>query len=370
MRFLHVVRESLLKTLSNIVGIVERRNTMPILSNIMICKDKGNKVAFITTDIEVQMTTYANCGFGESEASTTVSARKFLDILKALPDMSSVNVDLHDNKLYIESSKSRFNLQTINSDEFPVMSCPNTWEISISLSQRDLKNLFNMVYFSMAQQDIRYYLNGMLLVFKDNCIVAVSTDGHRLAYNSTIANEFRVCKEVIVPRKTILEMQRLLQDSDDVICIDVSDTQIKFCFRDIEFISKLVEGKFPDFRKVIPINYPISFSISREIFQGSLQRVAILTNDKFKGVRFHFDVDNLKISSSNTDHEEAQEELEIEYKGNVFDVGFNVNYLLDVISNLKSDNLIWSITPDSNASVLITVPDNPNFKYVVMPMRI
>ncbi|AGF48034.1 DNA polymerase III subunit beta [Candidatus Kinetoplastibacterium oncopeltii TCC290E] len=370
MKFLHVVRESLLKTLSNIVGIVERRNTMPILSNLMIRKDKGNKVAFITTDIEVQMTTYANCGSGESEVSTTVSARKFLDILKALPDMSNINVELHDNKIYIESSKSRFNLQTINSEEFPVMSCPDTWDISVRLSQRDLKSLFSMVYFSMAQQDIRYYLNGMLLVFKDNCIFAVSTDGHRLSYNSIEANEFEGCKEVIVPRKTILELQRLLQDSDDIICIDVSSSQIKFCFRDIEFISKLVEGKFPDFRKVIPNNYPISFPINREYFQGSLQRVAIITNDKFKGVRFHFETNNLKVSSSNTDHEEAQEDLEIDYRGNDFDVGFNVNYLLDVISNLKSENLIWSITPDSNASVLITVPDDPNFKYVVMPMRI
>ncbi|AFZ83029.1 DNA polymerase III subunit beta [Candidatus Kinetoplastidibacterium crithidiae] len=369
MKFLQTNRENLIKTLSNIVGVVERRNTMPILSNVLI-KKSSNKLSFITTDIDVQMTTYADFGVPSDDISTTVGARKLLEILKALPEMSQVIIEIFPGKINVLSEKSRFTLQSLDANDFPVMYSDDSWDVFVKMSQIELKSLFNMVYFSMAQQDIRYYLNGMLLVFDNGKISAVATDGHRLSYNSVLTNSFKGYKEVIIPRKTVLEIQRLLQENDDEISVAVSGMQIKFCFRDIEFISKLVEGKFPDFVKVIPQDYTRHFTIDRDLFHGSLQRAAILTNDKFKGIRFQFALNSFKISSSNSEHEEAHEELDIDYKHEPFDVGFNVSYLLDVISNIKSDSLILSVNPDSNSSILITLPGNDSFKYVVMPMRI
>jgi len=225
------------------------------------------------------------------------------------------------------------------------------------------------VHFAMAQQDIRYYLNGMLLVVEGNQLIAVATDGHRLAFSSTEIEGNYPKQDVIVPRKTVLELQRLLEDIDDPLKIDIAASQIKFTFGPVELISKLVEGKFPDFQRVIPKGYKNHFLIGREELQRSLQRAAILTTDKFKGVRWQIEPGVLKINSSNADQEEASEELEIAYDGDAVDIGFNVTYLLDVLSNTKADMLTISVG-DANSSALITIPDNDHFKYVVMPMRI
>ena len=214
------------------------------------------------------------------------------------------------------------------------------------------------------------YLNGMLLVFEPGRVRAVATDGHRLAHCSTEADGISERHEVIVPRKTVLEMQRLLEDSDEPVSIDVAPGQIRFRFGDVELVSKLVEGKFPDFTRVIPTNYTRHFLVGREALQGSLQRAAILTTDKFKGVRLQLAQNQMKISSSNAEQEEAQEEIDIDYGHEPLDVGFNVGYLLDVLSNVKVDNIQWSVMPDANASALITLPEDDQFKYVVMPMRI
>jgi len=222
----------------------------------------------------------------------------------------------------------------------------------------------------MAQQDIRYYLNGLLFVFEPGFVRAVATDGHRLAHSGTAVEGIEGKQDVIVPRKTILEMQRLLSDTDEPVSIDVATGQIRFRFGDVELVSKLVEGKFPDFTRVIPNNYTRHFSIDREALQGSLQRAAILTTDKLKGVRLQLSNNLLKISSSNAEQEEAQEELDIDYGHEPLDVGFNVSYLLDVLANVKTETIKWSVQPDVNASALITCPDDDQFKYVVMPMRI
>jgi DNA polymerase-3 subunit beta len=226
-----------------------------------------------------------------------------------------------------------------------------------------------MAHFAMAQQDIRYYLNGMLLVVDGNQLMAVATDGHRLAYSSMTTEHDFPRQEVIIPRKTILELQRLLEDIDDPLKIELASSQVKFTFGQVELVSKLVEGKFPDFQRVIPKGYKNSFTIGRDELQRSLQRVAILTSDKFKGVRCLIEPGQLKIMSTNADQEEAQEELEIAYDGDSVDIGFNVTYLLDVLANLKVDFLQVSLG-DSNSSALITIPENEQFKYVVMPMRI
>jgi DNA polymerase-3 subunit beta len=369
MQLVQTTRDALLKPLATVAGIVERRHTLPILANILLRKE-GNNVAFIATDLEVQITTHADFGVGKENEAITVAARKLLDILKALPDVGDVKLGLASNKLSIQSGKSRFNLQTLAATEFPTVAQPEQWDVSLQLPQKTLRHLLNMVHFAMAQQDIRYYLNGMLLVFEAGHVRAVATDGHRLAHCATAAEGITQRHEVIVPRKTVLEMQRLLDDSDAPVTIDVAPGQIRFRFGEVELVSKLVEGKFPDFTRVIPSNYTRHFQINREALQGSLQRAAILTTDKFKGVRLQL-VDHLmKISSSNAEQEEAQEEIDIDYSFEPLDVGFNVSYLLDVLSNIKTENITWSVMPDANASALITLTEDDQFKYVVMPMRI
>ncbi|TAL76170.1 MAG: DNA polymerase III subunit beta [Burkholderiaceae bacterium] len=369
MQLVQTTRDALLKPLSTVAGIVERRNTLPILANILLRKE-GNDIAFIATDLEVQITTHADCGVGKTSESTTVAARKLLDILRALPESDEVTLGLASGKLSVQSGKSRFALQTLEAGEFPTLSIPEKWDVSLSLPQKMLKHLFNMVHFAMAQQDIRYYLNGLLFVFEPGFVRAVATDGHRLAHSGVAVEGITEKHDVIVPRKTVLEMQRLLADSDDPVNIDVAPGQIRFRFGDVELVSKLVEGKFPDFTRVIPSNYTRHFSINREALQGSLQRAAILTTDKLKGVRIQLSDHLLKISSTNAEQEEAQEELDIDYGHEPLDVGFNVSYLLDVLANVKAETVKWSVQPDVNASALITSPDDDQFKYVVMPMRI
>ena len=369
MQLVQATRDALLKPLSTVAGIVERRNTLPILANILLRKE-GNGVAFIATDLEVQITTHAEFGVGDDNESTTVAARKLVDILRALPDTGDVKLGLASSKLSVQAGKSRFALQTLPASEYPTLAQPEKWDVSFSLTQKTLKHLFNMVHFAMAQQDIRYYLNGLLFVFEPGFVRAVATDGHRLAHSGTAVEGITEKHDVIVPRKTVLEMQRLLGDTDEPVSIDVATGQIRFRFDDVELVSKLVEGKFPDFTRVIPSNYTRHFSVNRETLQGSLQRAAILTTDKLKGVRLQLSDNQLKISSTNAEQEEAQEEIDIDYAHEPLDVGFNVSYLLDVLANVKTETIQWSVQPDVNASALITSPEDDQFKYVVMPMRI
>jgi len=370
MHLVQTTRDALLKPLSTVAGIVERRNTMPILANILVRK-AGDAVSFVATDLEVQITTHARFGVGDSEEATTVAARKLLDILRALPDSGDVRLGLTGSKLSVHAGKSRFSLQTLDASEYPVLAQPETWNVSFTLAQKTLRHLFNSVHFAMAQQDIRYYLNGLLFVFEPALVRAVATDGHRLAHAAT-ATDAAITErhDVIVPRKTVLEIQRLLGDSDDPVQIDVAAGQIRFRFGEVELISKLVEGKFPDFTRVIPTNYASHVMLPREVLQGSLQRAAILTSEKLKGVRLQLAQNLLKISSTNAEQEEAQEEIDVDYTDAALDTGFNVSYLLDVLGNVKTDQVRCAVQPDANASMLITLPDDEHFKYVVMPLRI
>ncbi|MGE8369415.1 MULTISPECIES: DNA polymerase III subunit beta [Cupriavidus] len=374
MQLVKTSRDNLLRPLQIVSGIVERRHTLPILANLLIRKS-GSNVSFLSTDIEIQITTHAECGVGSDNVATTVAARKLLDILRAMPD-GEVALSLNDKRMTVQSGKSRFALQTLAAEEFPTVAEASEFGASVSLPQKTFKHLLAMVHFAMAQQDIRYYLNGMLLVVDGKKVMAVATDGHRLAYCGVeLDTEAKSSEgapsrqEVIIPRKTILELQRLLEDNDDPVQVQLAANQVKFTFANIELISKLVEGKFPDFQRVIPKGYKNAFAIDRVKLQQALQRTAILTTDKFKGVRCILDTHVLKISSTNADQEEAQEELELDYSGDALDIGFNVTYLLDVLANLKSEQVQVSLG-DSNSSALITVPEDDNFKYVVMPMRI
>ncbi|MEK9775148.1 MAG: DNA polymerase III subunit beta [Quisquiliibacterium sp.] len=369
MQFIKASRDAILKPLSTVAGIVERRHTLPILANVMLSKS-GSSVSFLATDVEIQIQTTADLGAGTEETATTVSARKLIDILRALPDGPEVSISVTNKKATIQSGKSRFALQTLGAEEFPTVNVNEQFSASFSMPQKQLRHLFQMVHFAMAQQDIRYYLNGLLLVTDGNIIRVVATDGHRLAYcEAEIQGDLLARNEVIIPRKTVLELQRLLSDSDDPVLIDVATNQVRFRFGDVEMVSKLVEGKFPDYQRVIPTGYTKAMTVSREGLAASLARASILTSDKFRGVRLTLGPGSLKIQTSNAEQEEAVEEIEVAYDGDPIEIGFNVGYLQDVLGNLKTEGVQIEFG-DSNTSALLTVPQDASFRYVVMPMRI
>ncbi len=367
-------RDALLKPLQTVTGIVERRHTLPILSNVLLTKE-GAEVAFCSTDIEMQIKTHAEMGAGSDNAATTVAARKLLDILRALPEQE-ITVSLASKKLVVSQGKSKFSLQTLAAEEFPTVTPAEAYPAKVVLTQKALKHLLHLVHFAMAQQDIRYYLNGLLLVIDRESLKAVSTDGHRLAFSAVKAGDEGVQidiagdrQEVIIPRKAVLELQRLLSETDDQVVIEFAANQARFTFNQIELLSKLIEGKFPDYQRVIPTGHTKIVSLDRELFLAALQRAAILTTDKFKGVRLTLSSGSLRVSSTNAEQEEASEELEVGYQGDPVDIGFNVQYLLDVLANLKNKTIHVALQ-DPNASALITASEDSEFKYVVMPMRI
>ncbi len=362
------VKETLLKPLQTVIGIVERKQTMPILSNILLEKN-ANRIRFTSTDLEIQMTTTMDIEdqTGSVEA-ITVGGKKLQEILRILPDQSKVTVDVQENKIQIRSNKSRFNLQTLPASDFPVLKKQLENANKIRLKQAALKKLLESVHFAMAQQDVRYYLNGVLFVIENNKLIAVATDGHRLAYNAILFDGNLERMEVIVPRKAIIELSKLLDEGDEEIEIEFSTLQLKAIFSDIEMYTKLIEGKFPDYKRVIP-SYTNHLIINRIVVQQALQRAAILSNEKFRGVRFVLTEKNLCIISSNSEQEEAQIEIETDYHGEAIDIGFNVNYLLDGLNSIKGETAIFSFG-DPNSSILITSPEDIEFRYVVMPMRI
>lgn len=367
MQLVKTERDQLLRPLQTVTGIVERRHTLPILANLLI-KKEGERLSFLSTDLELQITTRADIASGSEDAATTVAARKLLDILRTLP-FGEAALSLNDKKLTVQCGRSRFALQTLPADDFPTLALAADYGPKLSLKQRDFKHLLGLVHFAMAQQDVRYYLNGMLLLIDQQMLTAVATDGHRLALASCALEGEHPRQEVIVPRKAILELQRLLEETDDAVQIEFAPSQARFTFGDTEVISKLVEGKFPDFQRVLPKGYKNHFVVGREELQRALQRAAILTSDKFKGVHLMVAPGTLGIKSSNPEQEEAHDEIEIAYDGDTLDIGFNVSYLLDILANVKSDMFEISLG-DASSSALLTIPDNAHFKYVVMPMRI
>lgn len=358
----------LLKPLQTVAGIVERKQPLPILSNVLIEKE-GSTVKFTSTDLEIQIATQIqDSSLTGEDASLTVAARKLQEILRVLPEDSKISMNLQDSKLQLKANKSRFNLQTLPAQDFPKVIEQLGETETVEVEQNKLKALFGMVQFAMAQQDIRYYLNGVLMVVEAEYMKLIATDGHRLAYISTKLDKQYAKREAIIPRKTVNELIKLLQDSDSGIILDIGENQIKATFSDIVLVSKVIDGKFPDYERVVP-KYDNHLTLDRIIVLQALQRVAILSNEKFRGVRFVLTEKNLRIISSNSDQEEAQEEIEIEYHGPALDIGFNVNYLLDGLNSISSENVTFSFG-DPNSSILITVPGNDDFKYVVMPMRI
>ena len=299
----------------------------------------------------------------------TVGARKLQDILRSLPESSELSLTLDDKRLQLKAGKSRFNLQTLPAEDFPRMATGDGQATRLVLTQKQMKRLLGLVQYAMAQQDIRYYLNGLLVVAKGNELRMVATDGHRLAYAAETLAEAPAPIEVILPRKTVLELSRQLDDTEEPFEILLTPTQARFSFGSIELVSKLIDGKFPDYERVIPQHHAKVIKLSRNTLLHSLLRAAILTNEKFRGVRLVLSQGSLKIISSNAEQEEAQEEIEIEYGGDALDVGFNVTYLLDVLNNVSNESIELHLA-DANSSALFVLPGNDTFKYVVMPMRI
>jgi DNA polymerase-3 subunit beta len=352
-----------------VAGIVERKHTLPVLANILVRKT-GTQVELTGSDLEIQVRTTVDLGGDDTEMDTTIGARKLIDILRTLPAEQMVSLSEAGSKLTLQGGKSRFTLQTLPSTDFPLIKEADTYGALLEVPQKTLKRLIDRVHFAMAVHDIRFYLNGILFIAEGRTLTLVATDGHRLALaQAQLDADVGERREVILPRKTVLELQRLLQSDEGVIQMRFAANQARFLFSGIEFVTKLVEGKFPDYNRVIPRNHANRITVGRVVLLASLQRAALLTSEKFKGVRVNIDPGLLRIGASNAEQEEAKEEIEIDYDGPAIDIGFNVTYLIDAMAHLDCEMVRIDLN-DGNASALITVPDEEGFKYVVMPMRI
>ncbi len=365
---LKATQDKVLAVLQSVSGIVERRHTLPILANVLLRKT-GDSVQLTTSDLEIQIRTTAELGGDTGNFTTTVGARKLIDILRTMPTDQTVSLESSQSKLILKGGKSKFTLQTLPAEDFPLVQESASYGPVFSVPQKTLKDLLGQVSFAMAVHDIRYYLNGILFVAEGKQLALVATDGHRLAFASATLDVEVPKQEVILPRKTVLELQRLLSDVEGAIEMQFANNQARFSFDGMEFVTKLVEGKFPDYNRVIPKNHKNIITLGRQPLLASLQRTAILTSEKFKGVRLNIDPGTLRVASNNAEQEEAMDELDIDYGGDAIEIGFNVTYLIDALANMTQDMVRVELS-DSNSSALLTIPDNATFKYVVMPMRI
>ena len=365
---LRTTQDKVLAVLQSVAGIVERRHTLPILANVLIRKT-GGSLQFTTSDLEIQIRTSAEFDGDAGDFTTTVGARKLIDILRTMPADQTVSLESSASKLILKGGKSKFTLQTLAAEDFPLVQEAASFGPVFSVPQKTLKDLLGQVSFAMAVHDIRYYLNGILFVAEGKQLSLVATDGHRLAFASATLDVDVPKQEVILPRKTVIELQRLLSVADGAIEMQFANNQAKFSFDGMEFVTKLVEGKFPDYNRVIPKNHKNNITLGRGALLATLQRTAILTSEKFKGVRLNIDPGTLRVASNNAEQEEAVDELDIDYDGDSIEIGFNVTYLIDALSNMTQEMVKLELS-DGNSSALFTIPDNATFKYVVMPMRI
>ncbi|AOU96620.1 DNA polymerase III subunit beta [Acidihalobacter yilgarnensis] len=365
MRF-SISRSELLKPLQRVIGAVERRQTMAILGNVLLQID-GNRMQLTATDLEIELVSHCYLIDGDN-GSATVPARKLYEICKALPDDSEISLEFEDGRAVLRSGGSRFSLVTLPASEYPNLD-EFVPQAQFSLSQAQLKGLLVHSSFAMAQQDVRYYLNGLLLEANASQVTAVATDGHRLALAKLDNGVGTGEHAVIVPRKAIMELVRTLDERDAVVSINLGTQTIRFEFDDVRFTSKLIDGRFPDYKRVIPTGGEKILTVSKDVLRQALQRVSILSNEKYRGVRIGLDKQLLRVEAHNPEQEEAQVDLQVDYDGEPLDIGFNLTYLLDVISTAAGESLQLCFK-DSNSSVLITDPSEPSALYVVMPMRL
>lgn len=363
-----IQREALLKPLQLVAGVVERRQTLPVLSNVLLVVD-GNTLSLTGTDLEVELVGRINLEESAEAGEITVPARKLMDICKSLPDDATLNVKVDDNKAVIKAGRSRFTLATLPAADFPnVEDSPGA--MSFAVSQNKLRRLIERTSFAMAQQDVRYYLNGMLLEINNGQLRSVATDGHRMAMCTVDAGiDYQERYQLIVPRKGILELARLLGEADDLVNITLGSHHIRATTGDFTFTSKLVDGKFPDYERVLPRGGDKVVLADRQTLRNAFSRTAILSNEKYRGIRLMLSEGQLKIQANNPEQEEAEEEIVVDYSGDSLEIGFNVSYLLDVMNVLGSEHAKL-ILSDANSSALVQESENDDCLYVVMPMRL
>lgn len=361
-------RESLLRPLQAVIGVVERRHTMQILANVLLVA-RGGRLTVTATDLEVELVAAVSDAEIDQEGEITVPGRKLLDICRALPDEAVVKLQLDGDRLVIRSGRSRFVLSTLPAVDFPVIEDVQAGE-TFHVEQADLERLLGKTHFAMAQQDVRYYLNGLLLESGQGRLRAVATDGHRLALCEMALDAAGGDRlhQVIVPRKGVLELQRLLTGQGEV-SVAIGTNHIRVAGGDVQLTSKLIDGRFPEYDRVIPQPKGNVLAASRDLLRHALQRAAILANEKYRGIRLELVKDRLKLQANNPDQEEAQDEIEVAYAGEAMEIGFNVNYLLDALAAIDGDDVEVGFT-DANSSCLIRSPGAGDARYVVMPMRL
>jgi DNA polymerase III subunit beta len=366
MRF-SIRRETLLKPLQQVIGVVERRQTMPMLGNVLLrASDLGIKL--VATDLEVELVTDIEMAAAVT-GETTLPARKLLDICRSLPEGVELGIEVSEAKATIHARRSRFVLATLPAADFPILDQIQA-DRTVKLTQTQLKTLLDRTAFGMAQQDVRYYLNGLLLHFDEGALRSVATDGHRLAtcrLTAEIADD--ATQQVIIPRKAVHELQRLLTDAEQALELEISSNHIRLSFGGLCFTSKLIDGRFPDYERVLPRDCDKVIFVEREALRQALIRTAILSSEKYRGVRISLDGATMKIQAHNPEQEEAEEEMEVDYDGEKLEIGFNVNYLLDVLNVIESDTVEIKLK-DPNSSALLKSPGSDEAVYVVMPMRL
>ena len=364
---LKIEKETLLNPLQQIIGAVEKRQTMPALSNVLL-RATENKLTLTATDLEIELVSQIAMIIDEP-GEITVPARKLLDICKSLPNDAMINFSVKENKALILSGRNRFSLATLPATDFPAIDEINSL-YQFDITQKTLRDIIDKTAFAMAQQDVRYYLNGLMFEVSSNTLRAVATDGHRLAYCEKQTNaEIADIKQVILPRKGVLELVRLLNDNDDIAKVTLGSNHLQVEFNELKLTSKLIDGRFPDYNRVMPDVSKNIITAERDQLRQALIRASILSNEKYRGIRLVLEKNLIKLQTHNPDQEEADIEQEVVYNGDNIEIGFNVNYMLDVLNVTNSDTVQASLR-DSSTSFLLTYPDQPDCKYVIMPMRL
>lgn len=379
---LKIAKETLLNVLSHVMGAVERRHTLNILSNLKI-QVSDTQLTITGSDLEVELvaSTVLEQGACLEIGESTVPARKLLDICKSLPSAALIDLRVtEDQRCIIVSGQSRFVLGTLAAEDYPLLTTEQTQGMPVHVSQRELKRLFEKTAFAMAVQDVRFYLTGTLLEIDKNLLRAVTTDGHRLALCETEAqSDAEQAVQAIVPRKAVGELQRLLTVEDIPLTVligrELLNVTIELPARDkdtaiiVRFTTKLIDGKFPDYRRVVPRGGDKIATLAHDAFKQSLQRVAILSNEKLRGVFLNFNGDTLQLRANNPEQDEAVEDFAMQYQGDVLEMSFNAQYILDVLNALDGDDVQMQMT-EANQSVLMRDATQPTQTYVVMPMRV
>ena len=364
---IRVERDALLAGLQQVCGVVERRQTLPILANVLV-NVAGGEAWLTAYDHEVQLKSLVKLD-GEGEADFTLPARKLLDICRALPEGANIGFVIDGERATVSSGRSRFTLGVLPAEDYPALEVSASAH-TVEVPQGVLKRLLEKTQFAMAHQDVRYYLNGLLLELDGEWLRAVATDGHRLAVSATrLAQEMASPVQVIIPRKGVMELGKLLENGDNLARCDIGANQIRISMPGFSFTSKLIDGRFPDYRRVIPHDLDKELVAEREPLRQALARAAILSNEKYRGIMLDISENTLQLRAHNPEQEEAEEVVEVEYKNDALVIGYNVAYLLDVLSVIDAEEVRLALR-DSGSSCLITAKDSDDDQYIVMPMRL